>query len=466
MKIYIDDSRVHDGHRGRMRSKLLTHGQRIFDTYELLEMLLYSVIPYRDTNPIAKNLLYAFGSLDGVFSASREELMGVSGIGERAADFLLTVGRLSDVIGAELVEEGISFSDYEAVGRYFVSCLAGVEEKQVLALYLDSSMRFIDMQKVYDLEYDSGGVKPKPFVDGAIVNHAAVVITAHNHPYGPFFPTPGDRATNTAVSEALNAAGIVHAEHYIVSGNSFAGIGSLKSFTVKLSQMPRVNDFLDTRTRYEEGLSNEGRAAEPVQTHSYAGYNTRDLDYFKALLSLAGRADAHSLAERLLIKYRTIENTLGASVSELIAASDEMTAAYIKLLAYLTSRRRTDAFALGVKHSPAAIAEYLKALFIGESVEKTYLIGFDRQERVIGCELLGEGTVNASEIMPRKALEAANRMSCAAVSIAHNHPFGTTAPSSDDLTLTQNFATLLGACEIDFVDHFIIAGQLCDIVFY
>lgn len=466
MKTYIDDSRVHDGHRGRMRSKLLAHGQRIFDTYELLEMLLYWVIPCRDTNPVAKNLLYAFGSLEGVFSASREELVGVSGIGERAADFLVTVGRLSDVIGAEIVEEGISFSDYESVGRYFVSCFDGVEEKQVLALYLDSSMRFIEMRKLYDLEYESGGVKPKPFVDGAIMNHAAVVITAHNHPYGPFFPTQGDRATNTAVSEALAAAGIVHAEHYVVSGNSFTGIGSLKSFTVKLSQMPRISDFLDTRRKYEERLHSCDCSDRPRGMGIPSGYNKSDLDYFERLLSCSGRADARSLAERLLIKYKTIENSLAASISELIDASDETTAAYIKLLAYVTSRRRTDAFSFGVKQSPAAIAEYLKALFIGESVEKTYLIGFDRQERVIGCELLGEGTVNASEIMPRKALEAAMRMSCAAVSIAHNHPFGTTAPSGDDLTLTQNFAILLGACEIGFNDHFVIAGQLCDTIFY
>ena len=65
MENYIDDSRIHEGHRERMRKKLLKHGQDIFDTYELLEMLLYHVIPYKDTNPIAKRLLYAFGSLDG-----------------------------------------------------------------------------------------------------------------------------------------------------------------------------------------------------------------------------------------------------------------------------------------------------------------------------------------------------------------------------------------------------------------
>ena len=61
--MYIEDKDIHKGHRARMRSKLESYGPRIFDTYELLEMLLYYVIPYRDTNPIAKRLLAAFGSL-------------------------------------------------------------------------------------------------------------------------------------------------------------------------------------------------------------------------------------------------------------------------------------------------------------------------------------------------------------------------------------------------------------------
>ena len=61
MEKFINDDRIHEGHRGRMRAKLLAHGQNIFDTYELLEMLLYHVIPYKDTNPVAKRLLYAFG---------------------------------------------------------------------------------------------------------------------------------------------------------------------------------------------------------------------------------------------------------------------------------------------------------------------------------------------------------------------------------------------------------------------
>ena len=69
-----EEKGVHSGHRARMRAKLVAHGARIFDTYELLEMLLYNVIPLKDTNPIAKKMLAAAGSLDRLLSLGEDEL--------------------------------------------------------------------------------------------------------------------------------------------------------------------------------------------------------------------------------------------------------------------------------------------------------------------------------------------------------------------------------------------------------
>ena len=57
------------------------------------------------------------------------------------------------------------------------------------------------------------------------------------------------------------------------------------------------------------------------------------------------------------------------------------------------------------------------------------------------------------------------QFSASAVSIAHNHPFGTPEPSADDIKITEEFSALFNACEIDFKDHYIVAGQLCDTVF-
>lgn len=463
MEKQIDDKRIHEGHRSRMLAKLATHGQHIFDTYELLEMLLYRVIPYKDTNPISKNLLYAFDGLEGVLSASPEELTRVHGIGERAAEYISTIGGISALLGAEITsEDGMIFSDYEEVGRYFYEYFKGSESCRVVALFLDSSMRLIDLKPMYDLDYESGGVKAKPFIDEAVKNHASVVITAHNHPFGPLYPTQGDRATNAMLTEAMNMAGIVHAEHYIISGEYFVGIGSLKTFGVKLSQMPEVSSFLNSRESREGKPHRADTEPREENAPRVAKKNLRDRDFLAKLLSYSGESDPDACADRLLTKYMTVENIFTAGLKELSLSVDERTALYLKLLAFVTSRRRTDLFAFGKKHSQTEIAEYLKALYIGESVEKIYILTFDEKERITGCELLGVGTVNASDVLPRKAIEAAISASASAVCLAHNHPFGTTNPSGDDLVLTQVFSSLFTSCEIRLVEHFIVAGQICD----
>lgn len=468
MENYIDDSHIHDGHRGRMRSKLLSHGGRIFDTYELLEMLLYHSVPYKDTNPISKRLLSAFGGLDGVLRARKEELTQVSGVGERTAELIMLAGQLGEIIGAEVLpDEEIKLSSYEAVGNYLVSYFSGMEEKCVVSLFLDSSMRLIRLKKLYDLEYDSGGVKARAFIDEAVASRAAVVISAHNHPFGPFYPTPGDRATNAAVSDALNKAGFVHAEHYLVCGSNYAGIGSINNFTDKIKKMPAVGQFLESRDLAENEVRRGCVSAgfDGAFNSIEDAYNNRDLDYFRSLISFAAGKESEKISLGLLKKYRTIENVLTGSVMELEELCGEKCCFFLKLLAYLTGRRVTEKLKAGISYTSAQIAEYFKAVFLGESVEKIYLMSFDEKGGVIRCDLLAEGTVTSSEILPRKAIETAISASASAVSIAHNHPFGTARPSGDDVNMTKHFADIFRSCDITLINHYVIAGQLCNTVY-
>ena len=85
---------IHSGHRKRMRDKFFDYGRDIFHAHELLEMFLFHAVQYKNTNPIARNLLLRFSTLDGVLSASREELMSVEGVGPKIADMLITVGKI------------------------------------------------------------------------------------------------------------------------------------------------------------------------------------------------------------------------------------------------------------------------------------------------------------------------------------------------------------------------------------
>ena len=79
---------VHEGHRARKKEQFRAHGLDAFADHEVLELLLYYAVPRQDTNPIAHRLMQKFGSLEAVFSADRETLEEVEGVGENASTLL------------------------------------------------------------------------------------------------------------------------------------------------------------------------------------------------------------------------------------------------------------------------------------------------------------------------------------------------------------------------------------------
>ena len=214
---------IHEGHRGRMRAKLLRHGTSVFETYELLEMLLYNVIPYKDTNPIAKQLMFRFGSVEAVLSASREELMSVSGVGERVADFILTVGSVGKCGYQEKNVSSVcelKFDNHEALRKFLIRYFEDKTENEVIMILMDSSTRVISFEKMYHFDYDSAAVKAKPFMDLAVSKRASAAVIAHNHPNGPVLPSSGDRETNLMIYRSLKAVGVTLLEHFLISGES------------------------------------------------------------------------------------------------------------------------------------------------------------------------------------------------------------------------------------------------------
>ncbi len=216
---------IHSGHRMRMRKKFADYGRDIFNTYELLEMLLYHSIPLKNTNPIARRLIAEFSDIEGVFTASKEELMSVEGVGERTADMIKAVGKIRiDREGFNLKKvPAYNFKDYNETGSFFVSYFDGRRDYETVMLLLDNKMSYIDFVSMADADYEMGAIKPKNFIDTAIRARASVCVIAHNHPYGPLYPTSGDVETNNMIRSALSGAGVILVEHYVVSGDGYLG---------------------------------------------------------------------------------------------------------------------------------------------------------------------------------------------------------------------------------------------------
>ena len=236
---------VHRGHRSRMRRKFNDFGARVFDTYELLEMLLYNTVPVKDTNPIAKRLLLRFGSLDGVLSADEETLAEVEGVGKKTAKMIKMVGEALPVcrIASENRIDTGAFSTYAALGEYLVGYYRGMTNHRLLFLSFDNNMSLIGIDELYEIDFASGAILPKPFIDAAIRRGTSISIIAHNHPYGPLCPTEGDRESNALIQEALSNIGVLLAEHYIICGNEY--LGFMNHMQIAFSQRASLSRFFE-----------------------------------------------------------------------------------------------------------------------------------------------------------------------------------------------------------------------------
>lgn len=209
---------IHKGHRARMREKLLRVGEEAFNTYELLEMMLYYVVPYKDTNPISQRLFLKFGSLEGIFSASEAELCEVEGVGTATARYIREISEFCNGLTTETGDLSYEVFTKEKIGEYAINLVKEAKEPTVFLLLFDGKMRLLDKASVTG-DLGSAAVRPSEFVKRAVLSNAVGAVTVHSHPYGPLFMSESDRTSVILIRDAFDSVGVTLLTNIIVSGD-------------------------------------------------------------------------------------------------------------------------------------------------------------------------------------------------------------------------------------------------------
>jgi DNA repair protein RadC len=220
------DSSVHgaEGHRARMRTRLLQTGPDSLADHELLEMVLFLALPRRDTKPLSRSLLQRFGSFAGVIAAPIADLHTVDGLGEAAAAALKTVQAAAlRLIRAEIVDRPV-LANWDALIDYLTAVLARERIEQFRILFLDNRNRLLADEAQSRGTINHTPVYPREVVKRAIELRATALILVHNHPSGDPTPSREDIAMTNEVRAAAKLLDIVLHDHIIV------GNGTWKSF--------------------------------------------------------------------------------------------------------------------------------------------------------------------------------------------------------------------------------------------
>lgn len=175
------------------------------------------------------------------------------------------------------------------------------------------------------------------------------------------------------------------------------------------------------------------------------------------------QGDVNELAHALLGRFGSLAGVLDALPQALMQTPGigEHSAVLLKLIPKLSGRYTSIRGSLGdILESTRAACEYLRPYFQqGARNEMVYIVCMDAKCKVLGVHKLGEGSVNATDIAPRKVVEIALAHNATAVIVAHNHVSGIALPSNADLATTRKLCAVLHDLGISLADHLIFADD-------
>ncbi len=204
------------GHRERMRRKLLDAGPAAILDHELLEMVLFLALPRRDTKPLARALLAAFGSFANVISAPPQALLAVDGLAEAGIAALKTVQAAALRLAKAEVAARPVLNNWDVLMDYLNAVMARERVEQFRVLFLDARNRLLGDEAQARGTVNHTPVYPREVIKRALELQATAIILVHNHPSGDPTPSRDDIDMTREVKAAAAALSIVLHDHVIV----------------------------------------------------------------------------------------------------------------------------------------------------------------------------------------------------------------------------------------------------------
>lgn len=170
------------GHRGRLRERFASAGHAALPDYELLELLLFRLIPRSDTKPVAKALLARFGTLAEVLGAPENLLREVKGVGPAVALDLKIIAAAAQRMLRSEIKGRETLSSWTQVLDYCRTAMAFEVREQFRILFLDKKNVLIADEVQQTGTVDHTPVYPREVVRRALELSATAVILVHNNP--------------------------------------------------------------------------------------------------------------------------------------------------------------------------------------------------------------------------------------------------------------------------------------------
>ena len=225
------DENIHKGHRQKLKNRILMNGLAGEAPHTILELLLFYGIPYKDTNPIAHELLDRFGSLSGVLRAGVEELKSVKGMTENAALLLHLILPVYEAYEEDLQQTPVLPETTAQIVEFLRPKLIGSTTEKVYRLCVGANGKLLGLRKISEGDLSSAALDLRALAAAVLETKAQDVILVHNHPNGIAAPSVQEIEATKQIVSFLAEMKVRLLNHIILSESDYCSMADKIKFT-------------------------------------------------------------------------------------------------------------------------------------------------------------------------------------------------------------------------------------------
>ena len=211
------------------RERLVKFGPEVLANHELLAIILEKNSNKESILQLSSKLLMEFDGLDGILSASFEEIKSIEGVrGARAAQILAIselVRRLSTLRASK---KEVKISCPEDLASVVMNEMNSLNQEVLKVIFLNTKNIVIGSKDVFKGSLNNSIVHPREIFKPAINKSSASIIVCHNHPSGDPTPSREDINITLRIKECGNILGIKLLDHIIIDNNKFVSLKDKK----------------------------------------------------------------------------------------------------------------------------------------------------------------------------------------------------------------------------------------------
>lgn len=417
MSITKHKSAMHTGHRDRMRKKYREQGFDYFEDHEILEMLLYYVVPRRDTNPLAHNLLAPkpFGSISKVLDADFLDLKEF-GLTDKFANFIKFIRTMIDFYleDRQKTRSKHIYPD-NFVSHFKNSCICKNQET-MYALLTDVEYRMLFCGALSQKAIGNTDVLVEELLEWSLMYNAQYVILSHIFPSDCKVQKVISADASEKIKEALSNISVRLDDYILLSQDEL----------VPATKVPYY-DKVDILSAF--------------------------LDY------VYSQRDTKELALALFDHFGSMSAICDANISALKKCGlSDNAAIFIKFIPDITRVYIEDKNKSRFKQVfPDNLCSFFRYKYVGRHQETLYTLLLDDKYKIKYCGILSKGSISSTDVPVKKLTELCLEHKPKYAVVSHNHPHTISIPSTSDIETTELLRDSLNKIKVKLIDHIIVS---------